>query len=177
MKAAFAQGEKLHDLLQAACRIGIRKGNKIKGEFHVYLIAAACHGLAEKFGEVFPQCRVVQWQPPTSLSGHQQKALVAFVTKRLPAGALDILTSVEIRVHLGVKHRNQLYKLRNDPAVIAALDAAGIEHAMERGKCLGYRRKIVVAIESKPPARVSPQMLVASGGKGSGSALSFKNQP
>jgi hypothetical protein len=177
MKADFAQGEKLHDLLQAACRIGIRNGSEVKGDFHVYLIAAACHGLAEKLGEVFPHCRVIEWRPQASLSGYQQKALLAFLTSRLLPGDLDTVRNGEIRAHLGLNHHSQLYSLRNDPGVIAALEAAGIEQAMKNGKCVGYRCKAVVAIDSKPPARVSPQMLVASGSNGSGSAMNFKNQP
>ena len=142
MKAAFAQGEKLHDILQAACRIGIRKGSAVKGDFHVYLIAAACHEIAEKLGEVFPQCRVIPWKPETVLSGQKQRALVDYVIGRLSDGDLEILCNDEIRSHLNIKNRNQLSKLRDHPGVIAALDATGIEKAIRNGKCIGYTRKI-----------------------------------
>jgi hypothetical protein len=152
MKAAFAQGEKLHDILQAACRIGIRKGSTVQGDFHVYLIAAACHGLDKKLAEVFPQCRVVKWRPGTSLSGQQQRALVELVIAELPPGSSHTLSNTRIREHLDI-HRNQLSKLRDHPAVIAELDAVGIEKDVQKKGCVGFRRKTIGP--SERPRRLS----------------------
>jgi hypothetical protein len=144
-QARFALGEQLHHLLQAACRIGIRRGTNVSQEFHLYLIAARRHGLAERLTEVFPGCQVVEWNPfGNSLIGHARR-VYDYMFASLPRGSTDIVLNTEIQTVLGFEHRNELQQVRRNKNLHWALEEEGIRPyypnpAARTPRSTGYRR-------------------------------------
>src|SRR5689334_14316526 len=100
-------------LLEAACRIGIRQRTSVSQEFHLYLIAARRHGVAERLAEVFPGCRVLDWSPiRNTLTGHAER-VYDYLLRRLPWGLTETVSNGEIEQALGFGHRNDLELVRN----------------------------------------------------------------
>src|SRR5262245_26910245 len=95
-------GEILHDLLQAACRIRIRKGTEAAQDHHVYLISATPDELPRRLKRVFPGCTVVDWKPFGEELSPRQKQLVDHVIERLPPGSNALLRFPDIRRDLGI---------------------------------------------------------------------------
>ena len=121
-----AVGEQLHDLLQAACRIGIRKGAEVTKEHHVYLISATPQRLTERLRKAFPGCEVIEWLPFGNALRGLQKALVDYVLERLPPGSDAFIRFPTILRDLAINETTQLTQLRGHPAVGRAFEAEGI---------------------------------------------------
>jgi hypothetical protein len=119
-------GEVHHDLLQAASRIGIRKGAQVAKDHHVYLISATPNDLSDYLQSVFPGCTVVDWRPFGEELSPRQKQLVDYVIEKLPPGSNAFLWFKDIRQELGINEASQLTKLRGEPAVVRALETEGI---------------------------------------------------
>ena len=123
----FSRGEVLHNVLQAGCRIGIRKGSAIRDkEFKLYVISATQNGLQDRMKDAFPGCSVVEWTPQERPLSRRQRELVDYVNANLGHEPASVLRYTVIGEALGISTR-QLSALRNHPRVTEALGELGIE--------------------------------------------------
>ena len=140
--STFSKGEVLHHTLQAACRMGIRRGSKLEGDdYHLYVISAPHHHLRQNIKRLFPGSKLIVWRPVDEPLTGRQKDLVDYVEAELANSPSAELPYDTIRDALGIRSSQQFGTLRSQPRVIKAFEALGIERVSRDHRTVGYRRK------------------------------------
>ena len=114
----MAEGELLHNVLQALCRASVR-GLQADGTCppcRAYIIAPKLTGLSESLPKVFPGCKLGPWRPKgtTKLSGSIQKAL-GLIDQWDGEDLGGDVTYVELAEEMGMDRRDFTKRVARDP--------------------------------------------------------------
>lgn len=137
----MAEGELLHNVLQALCRASVR-GLQADGTCppcRAYIIAPKLTGLRESLPGLFPSCKLEPWQPSgtTKLSGAVHKAL-AMIDQWDGEGLGGEITYVELAEAIGIDRKDFTKRVARDPrfkeeVALRGYAEGGIIHETSKG--------------------------------------------
>jgi hypothetical protein len=135
-------GEHRHLILQALCRGAVRKS--IGGDCapcNAYVIASTRSGIKEALPSIFPQCRVVPWQPVKRALKGKIKAAAEYVIQHLEDTPEGLLKFATVREAIGMgDHRDFNKRIRKAGDFREALAEAGIVEHGEGRRTTGFMK-------------------------------------
>ena len=140
----IALGEVADLILQAVCRGAARKAlNDQCASCHVYIIARPFSGVRKLLPQVFPGCRVEDWQPvPRGLRGKAREAF-AFMCRWFEEHPGKLLRVEEIMSEIGFSNRSNFNRsIRKHANFIEAIADADIYEEQRGQRCLGFRQQV-----------------------------------
>ena len=143
-RRAMAEGELLHDILQALCRASVR-GTEADGRCppcRAWIIAASQTRLRDRLPRLFPGCQLKDWRPKggAKLSGRIREAL-AYIDRMEDEGFGDEFTFPGLADELRMSRRDFHKQVAKDPRFLEAITDRGyVEAELERQTSKGARR-------------------------------------
>lgn len=125
---AITQGEHRHLVLQALCRGNVRRCQGAECyPCDAYVIASVNSGIRKALPEIFPDCKVVDWQPvpPPPLRGKVKEAL-AFIDAWFEENPNGVLRFTVLQKKLGMKPKEFRWNVRRHPSFVEAITSRGI---------------------------------------------------
>lgn len=143
-RKAMAEGELLHDILQALCRASVR-GIEADGRCppcRAWIIAARQTRLREHLPKLFPGCQLEDWRPKgvSKLSGRIREAL-AYIDRMEDEGFGDEFTFPELADELQMSRKDFRKQVAKDPRFLDEVAGRGYVAAdLERQTSKGTRK-------------------------------------
>ncbi len=119
-------GEFSHNLLQALCRVGVRRGTQgVASCCRAYVVASRTVATPHCLRTIFPASDVREWRPIVARDEKDHSSrLIAYLAVRFANNANDIVTKKEVRDHLGVSSAAFAKLMRHNSVV----DYLGEQH-------------------------------------------------
>lgn len=137
-----AIGEQRNLILQAVNRTAARKcqGDQCH-PCRAYIIAAKRSGIRDALPEVFPGCRVEDWNPRSVSLGQRQEQALSYLDRRFADDPDALVTFAEVQEASGVSDRANFHRsIKRNDAFLAALGRRGIVEHGPQVRPKGYRQ-------------------------------------